>query len=769
MVNLIHLDTSQTSNIVTSEAIVSKINNNPFECSIQFGDLYRDVRTVELASAEIPQGFYNIRSPLNTFIVNGTTYTVPEGNYAIDTLLTSMGTATSSLYSFATQSGKIVCTGTIGTASLYSNIAGSGNDTGKSITVDNFGNIIVTGNYVSSSTVKIYNLGTQIDSGYTLPPTNGGGSDMFVIKYGPDGTVLMFTVLAGAGVDIGNSVTTDASSNIIVTGSYTDTTGTLAVNHMRLSSHPVASTYTLPSTYSIVVPNMFVIKYGPDGTVLMFTTFSSNVSSVPIQSNGYSVKTDASSNVIVTGNYASASGAFATTAVNHMRLSAPPSTPPYTLPFSSGNTSDIFIIKYGPDGTVLLFTALGGSGFDSGISVATDASSNVIVTGNYLTAITINQMRLSSSMVSSTYSLPATGSTYLAMFIIKYGPNGDLLLFTNLGITLSNQSGNYIGNSVATDSSSNVIVTGYYQAAASTTAVNHMRLNSTAQSSGYTLQVTGGNSSDLYIIKYGPNGDLLMFTSQQGTVADSGNSVSTDSSGNIILGGTFTTSTTAFVNQMRLLNAPVASTYKFQTVTGQGAFVVVYKPNGDVLMYTNFKASGATNVYGVTVDSVGNILIIGSYTSPSGTGVINNLGSSTTGTLQASAYTLPLTATGPDIFIIKYTTSPPLTVTRPSLLSLLGFDGSSSTSTNQYIFPFDDYINIWIENVGPSSQEPQTITYKVPISSGTTYWTNNNVNKQIVKNRNYDFAFSKLNILVFDRFGNKLNNNGLDWSFSIKI
>ena len=117
-----------------------------------------------------------------------------------------------------------------------------------------------------------------------------------------------------------------------------------------------------------------------------------------------------------------------------------------------------------------------------------------------------------------------------------------------------------------------------------------------------------------------------------------------------------------------------------------------------------------------------------------------------------------------------YNTSPlGVNCTPNSLLSLLGFtDGQSGTATNSYTFPFDDYINIWIENVGASSQEFQQITYKIPVTAGTIYWTNNNVNKQIVKNRTYDFPLSKLNIKVLDRFGNQLDNNGQDWSFSIR-
>ena len=109
-----------------------------------------------------------------------------------------------------------------------------------------------------------------------------------------------------------------------------------------------------------------------------------------------------------------------------------------------------------------------------------------------------------------------------------------------------------------------------------------------------------------------------------------------------------------------------------------------------------------------------------------------------------------------------------------SLLNLLGFVNqqpvsASTPAQNLYVFPFDDYLNVWIENIGPSSQEPQQITYKIPIKPGTTYWTNNDVNDQIVINQNYNFPMSRINISVLDRFGNPLNNNGRDWSFSIKV
>jgi hypothetical protein len=91
----LHLDTSVSSNVQTSGMpIVSKINGNPFLSSILLYNNHKNVNTVELKSAEIPIGFYNIRPPYNTFIINGITYTIPPGNYTITTLIAAMNTAT---------------------------------------------------------------------------------------------------------------------------------------------------------------------------------------------------------------------------------------------------------------------------------------------------------------------------------------------------------------------------------------------------------------------------------------------------------------------------------------------------------------------------------------------------------------------------------------------------------------------------------------------------------------------------------------------------
>ena len=591
MVNLIHLDTSQTSTIVTSEATVSKVNNNSFQCSIQLGDMYRNIKDIELASAEIPQGFNNIRAPFNTFIINGTTYTVPPGNYTLTTLLSTMSILSG--YMFSVVSNQIVISNNM----IFSVLKGTGTESGNSVTVDSSGNIIVTGYYTSTGTVPVNNLAlnsTPQASGYTLPASSGGS--IYILKYNLSGVLSMFTTMPQYGNN-NNCLVTDSSGNIIVNGSYYSPGSSFVINKLDLNSSLTPTAYTIPAGFG-----SWLIKWSSTGDVLGFTANPNN-NGIPICN---SMTIDNSGNLIITG-------------------------------------------------------------------VINDSSPSKIY-----------NIALNNSLVDSTYRF--YGTSVVSAFILKYNPDGTVSGFTSMQQYITT------GNSVITDSSGNLIVTGAYTLSASS-AINNLALTTTPQASGYTLPISYGQ--DTFIIVYNSSGIVTKFGVLQGTSIDSGNSV--------------------------------------------------------------------------TVDSSGNIIVTGYYTS-SGTVPVNNLALNSTS--QASGYTLPA-STGQDMFIIKYPIplSLPLSVNTNSLLSLLGFVNgqSSATATNPYMFPIDDYLNIWIENVGTSSQEPQQITYKIPVTPGTIYWTNNNINKQIVKNRNYDFPFSKMNIFVLDRFGNQLDNNGQDWSFSIKI
>ena len=117
-----------------------------------------------------------------------------------------------------------------------------------------------------------------------------------------------------------------------------------------------------------------------------------------------------------------------------------------------------------------------------------------------------------------------------------------------------------------------------------------------------------------------------------------------------------------------------------------------------------------------------------------------------------------------------------MNVTPLSTLSFLGFTngqvGTFITATNSYIINFDTYLNIWIENLGQSSLEPSQITFKLPLnvnSGGILQWTELSQFTQKVEVTDRGVRLDRLNITVLDRYGNIMNNNGIDWSFTLEI
>jgi hypothetical protein len=118
-------------------------------------------------------------------------------------------------------------------------------------------------------------------------------------------------------------------------------------------------------------------------------------------------------------------------------------------------------------------------------------------------------------------------------------------------------------------------------------------------------------------------------------------------------------------------------------------------------------------------------------------------------------------------------------VTPKSLLSFLGYTHTATTTsyktqtgTYPYTLNWDTYIVMWIENIGQSSMEPVQITFKLPlstVSSNVIYWAEGSQNKQYMKVFDQRVRIDRLNITILDRFGNILNNNGIDWSMSFDI
>ena len=225
---------------------------------------------------------------------------------------------------------------------------------------------------------------------------------------------------------------------------------------------------------------------------------------------------------------------------------------------TSTGTTDFFVTKYNSAGVKQYTKQLGGATFGTlGYSVATDTSGNVYVAGYTSGGLDGNTL---------------TG-TYYDFFLTKYNNTGVKQYTKQLGVA----SVNTIGLSVATDSSGNVYVAG--------------------ETWGGLDSNTLTGLEDFFVTKYDITG-VKQYTRQLGVAGAStaGNSVATDSSGNVYVAGY----TTGGLDS--------------NTLTGTADFYVTKYNSTGVKQYT--RQLGVTGVStggaSVATDTSGNVYVAGS-------------------------------------------------------------------------------------------------------------------------------------------------------------
>ncbi len=283
---------------------------------------------------------------------------------------------------------------------------GNGYDGATDLTVDNTGNIIVTGYFDSTATFGSYTVQTA------------GNSDIYIAKYTPDGNVLWAVSAGGPDYDQPYSVTTDNLGDIIITGIF---------NTSITFGGPGGITLFSFGGYDI-----FTAKYNTDG-VFQWARQGGGQSF----DYGYEVTTDNQNNIIVTGTFTQ----FATFGQ-------------FTV--QSGNPyGDIYVVKYNSSGTEqwvqAAYNATGGQSFyNASYGVRTDNNDNVFITGSFSNVITFGDSTLVSSW----------DGTNADIFLAKYDALGNFNWVVQVG---SDSSGAYsYGEDIRIDKNNNIIFTGTF-------------------------------------------------------------------------------------------------------------------------------------------------------------------------------------------------------------------------------------------------------------------------------------------------------------------
>jgi len=224
---------------------------------------------------------------------------------------------------------------------------------------------------------------------------------------------------------------------------------------------------------------------------------------------------------------------------------------------------------------VIFSTYLGGSGFDVGFAVATDANGNVYVTG-----------------LTTSVAFPGTDSGLTGpddAFVSKFSPTGQLLYTTRIG-----GSGFTESFGIAVDQAGNVYLTGQ------TSSTDFPIVN------GFQASY-GGGFSDAFVAKLDPSGNLVYssFLGGFSPANEFGHAIAADNNGNVYIAGT-----------TDALDFPVRNA--FQSAYGGGfsdAFVAKINTNvsgHDSLIYATYLGSfGSDSGNAITVDGNGNAFVAG--------------------------------------------------------------------------------------------------------------------------------------------------------------
>ena len=353
----------------------------------------------------------------------------------------------------------------------------------------------------------------------------------------------------GASYDIGYAIATDAIGNIVVTGNFVSPTITFGKTTLTNSGEN----------------DIFVVKYDSSGNVLWAKSAGGVCTPDVCGDISTGISTDLNGNIVVTGYFNSPIIAFDSTKLTN-----------------SGSSSNIFVVKYNPNGNVIWAKSAGGTSWVLSWGISTDASGNIIITGNYY------------SPTLSFDSLTLSNIGENDIFVVKYDSNGNVLWAKSAGGTLGEE-----GYSVSTDANGNIVVTGSFS-------------SPTLSFDSLTLSNIGEN--DIFVVKYDSNGNVLWAKSAGGTLGDEGYSVSTDANGNIIMTG-FYNSPTILFGSTTLTNSGLRDFFvvKLSYVSTLG--IVFNHIINTVKVYPNPSSTQ------VVIDN-GNYSSMGSYTAK----IVNALG-----------------------------------------------------------------------------------------------------------------------------------------------
>ncbi len=248
--------------------------------------------------------------------------------------------------------------------------------------------------------------------------------------------------------------------------------------------------------------------------------------------------------------------------------------------FNSGN-SDLFFAKYDPAGNLVWSMRAGGSGSDRANALITDKTGNIYLAGFFS----------SSYLVLKSDTLWNPGGPPMAdWFLAKFDPNGNILWATSGSDTNQWDEADIIGM----DPLGNVYLGGTYFGVKPVYGTD-------------TLYNNNPGTSDMFLAKFDPSGNMLWARSAGGNSWDFAESMTCSLTGDIYVAGNFM-STNLFVGTHTVVNSSPGK---------EEIFLAKYDMSGNVLWVKNMPGDSADFGAHVTTDPLGNIYLASNFSGDS--------------------------------------------------------------------------------------------------------------------------------------------------------
>ena len=433
--------------------------------------------------------------------------------------------------------------------------AGSdGWDHAEDVTVDNAGNVIITGFFRGTADFDpgpgVFNLTSVADG------------EPFIAKYSPERALIWAHALNSVEISVGGgggaSVATDHEDNVYITGSFRRT----------IDFDPSPGEYLLTSSGDL---DIYVLKLDSDGGFVWAVTAGDPSPG----DSGYALTVDDEGDVYVTGRF-------------YGSIDFDPGPATYAL--SSVGGADAFVWKLTTDGDFVWARSVGGNhpgsyNFDVGNGIAVDDSHNVYISGQFWNT---GDFDPGPDVLMLPHAGPPSEVNSSDAFLVKLDAGGNLAWARGFG----GYNGNDMVLDVVVNPVGDVYATGFFS--------NTVDFDPGPKK----FELTSLGKEDIFFLRLDAAGNFVAARAIGGAGSDQARDLAMDCTGSVYLAGWMSESVEF---------DPVSDSFDLTSVGDRDIFVARLDPYGKTLWARNMGGVAADYGTGVAVDSAGNVYVAGEF------------------------------------------------------------------------------------------------------------------------------------------------------------